>query len=120
MLRELAKTRQRENEPKRRWFFCHELDLVVWQQTDQAIYAFQLAYNKHRHEAVFCWHQRRGFEHYRVDDGERLPGENRTPIFSAVARLDAAALQTRFLALAEEVPPEIVQFVQARLQEYDH
>lgn len=45
MLRELANVRQVAGEPRRRWFFCHEIDLVLFED-EQGICAFQLAYDK--------------------------------------------------------------------------
>ena len=30
MLREILITKQRKNEPRRRWFYSNELELIVW------------------------------------------------------------------------------------------
>ena len=45
--------------------------------------AFQLAYERTRHERVLSWSQTRGFRHSRVDSGESEPFDNRTPLLIA-------------------------------------
>ena len=82
MLRELPNVKQVAGEPKRRWFFCHEIDLVVWEDEDGNVCGFQLAYDKHRNEHSFSWNKDRGFAHY-VDDGEPSASVNNTPFLYA-------------------------------------
>jgi len=66
MLRELANVRQVAGEPRRRGFFCHEIDLVLFED-EQGICAFQLAYDKPRRERSLSWQRQGGFRHYLVD-----------------------------------------------------
>lgn len=117
MLSELLNVRQVAGEPKRRWFFCQELDLVVW-EADGAICGFQLAYDKHRHEHSISWRQERGFAHYGVDDGEPMAGVNSTPLLYANGPFKRDHVLKRFLALSLEMPRDIVTFVEGKLLEY--
>jgi hypothetical protein len=111
MLRELPDVPQIAGEPRRRWFFCQELDLVVWEDVGGTIRGFQLAYDKHRAERSICWRQGCGFAHYAVDGGESRAGENRTPLLVADGPFQREQVLPRFLALAGEVPDGIVAFV---------
>jgi len=60
MLSELHNVRQIAGEPKRRWFLCDEIDLVVWEDDDEAICSFQLAYDKCHNEHCISWQKNRG------------------------------------------------------------
>jgi len=74
MLREIPSTRQREGEPRRRWFTDAHMDLTVWQDGDGALVAFQLAYDKGEGEHALEWRREGGLRHHRVDDGEAETG----------------------------------------------
>lgn len=119
MLQEIRDVRQIAGEPKRRWFFCHEMDLVLWEEENGAICGFQLAYDKHKNEHALTWHQDRGFVHYVVDDGEPTANVNATPLLYSTDAFDRERVLRQFLALSGEIPPEISRFVQARLHEFD-
>jgi hypothetical protein len=118
MLRELRNVQQVRGEPTRRWFYCHEVDLVVWENTDGTIAGFQLAYDKHRNEHSVAWNRERGFSHYVVDDGEPMAGVNDTPFLYANGPIDYGRAIAQFSAVAAEVPDEIASFVMARLGEF--
>lgn len=119
MLRELRNVQQVSGEAKRRWFFCHDLDLVVWQDDSGAISGFQLAYDKHKGEHSISWRRDRGYSHYVVDDGEPMAGVNDTPFLYADGPFRRDRVLDQFLALASDVPADIVGFVAARLREFD-
>lgn len=116
MLKEIRDVRQIEGEPKRRWFFCHAIDLVVWEEENRAICGFQLAYDKHKNEHALTWHKGRGFAHYVVDDGEPTANVNATPLLYTTDSFDSERVLMQFLALAAEIPGEISAFVQAKLR----
>lgn len=118
MLRELPNVMQVPGEPRRRWFFCDELDLVVWIE-DGTIRAFQLAYDKHRNEHSLEWDRQRGFTHYVVDDGEPFAGIDSTPMLYANGPFDGARVRDRFLEKAAGVPDEIAAFVERKLRVLD-
>ena len=119
MLRELKKVQQVTGEPKRRWFFAHELDLVVWEEEDGSVSGFQLAYDKHRNEHSISWQKDRGYSHYVVDDGEPVAGANHTPFLYMDGPFESHRVLELFLATSSEVPANIVACVEARLREFD-
>ena len=118
MLRELPATRQVPGEKMRRWFFCHELDLVVWFDHAGHPVGFQLAYDKYRDEHSIAWHVDRGFRHYLVDEGDPLAGESETPLLYADGAFDAARVSDLFRSLSSDMPPPIAQFVMEKLSAY--
>jgi hypothetical protein len=118
MLMELRKVRQVAGEDRRRWFFCHDLDLVVWEDEGGTITGFQLAYDRHRNEHSLSWQQDRGFAHYAVDDGEPRAGVDATPCLYPDGPFEQDRVLALFLAVSAEVPATIVTFVEARLREF--
>jgi len=117
MLREIVKTKQHPGEPKRRWFYSHEQDLYVWHNESGEIISFQLCYAKHRNERALYWKAGAGYSHLRVDDGESSAFSNDSPILIADGVFDGAEVLNRFHVLAATLPPDIVEFVAARIQE---
>lgn len=114
MLREIPGARQHPGEQKRRWFFCHEQDLYVWQDDNDQITAIQLCYGKPHSEHAFYWRSDRGFSHLRVDGDRRYA----TPFLVANGALVTGPLQEEFKRLGAELPEEIRKFVLDRLDEY--
>jgi hypothetical protein len=119
MLRELRNVQQVSGEPKRRWFFCYDIDLVVWEEEDGSIHGFQLAYDKHRNEHSLSWNKERGFSHYVVDDGESIAGVNNTPFLYANGPFKRDRALNLFLTMSSEVPADIVTFVEAKLRGFN-
>lgn len=118
MLRELPDTPQVPGEPPRRWFFCHEIDLVVWFDAVGGPCAFQLAYDKYGGERSIAWKAERGFRHFRVDDGEGGALSNDTPFLYADGPFPRDRVLDRFLALSAELPADIAGFVARKLREF--
>lgn len=118
MLREIPNVQQVPGEPRRRWFFSHEQDLLVWFGEGGAPVAFQLAYGKYRNEKALRWKAGKGFTHEAVDDGENAGVVKEAAILVADGYFDATGVLERFVELSTEVPPEIVDFVRARLAEH--
>ncbi len=121
MLRELKKVQQVIGEPRRRWFFAHEIDLVVWEDGDGdgAISGFQLAYDKHRNEHSISWQKDRGYSHYVVDDGEPVAGANHTPFLYMDGPFKSDRVLELFLSMSAEVPANIVACVETKLREFN-
>jgi len=119
MLRELQNTKQVEGELPRKWYFSHDLDLVVW--FDQAGFpcAFQLAYDKYKGEHSIAWHDERGYSHYAVDDGESRAGNFETPLLYANGPFKRDAVLEKFLGLSGELPLPVVEFVEEKLRKYN-
>jgi hypothetical protein len=118
MLQEINAARQIPGELYRRWFFSAEQDLVVWYDADVNIVGFQLAYNKNRQERSIYWKAGRGFSHHDVDDGEDSPFKSNTPLLTIDGAFDRDSVLQEFLQLAQELPEEIMAFVNNKLREY--
>src|SRR5262249_52903563 len=70
---EFENVRQIPGEPRRRWFTCEDLELVVWCDESDAPIGFQLCYKNGGSEYAFTWKPECGFSHKRIDDGEQCP-----------------------------------------------
>lgn len=116
-MREIRDVEQVPGEPRRRWFFSHEQDLLVWLGEDGAPVAFQLAYGKYRHERALRWKAGKGFAHDAVDDGEQ-DARKAAAVLVPDGYFDANKVLARFTELAVALPPDIVAFVSAKLKEH--
>lgn len=119
MLRELPNTKQVEGELLKKWYFCNELDLVVWFGLTGAPCAFQLAYDKYDGEHSISWHHEIGYHHYAVDDGERKAGCFGTPLLYADGPFKRDAVLERFLALSSQLPHSVAVLVAEKLREFN-
>ncbi len=111
ILREVSNAYQVPGEARRRWFFSHEMDVLVWFDEDDNPIGFELGYGKYRDERAIRWKTTLGFAHYRVDDGEGLGLGSGSPLLVADGVFDAARVLKRFGELSTEVPSEIAEFV---------
>lgn len=118
MLLEIRNVEQVPGEPRRRWFFSHEQDLLIWFEDDGKPVAFQLSYGKYRNEHAIRWKAERGFDHYSVDDGESGALTNDAPILVADGVFPASRVLKRFNELSAEMPRDIAEFIAARLREH--
>lgn len=118
MLREMPNTQQVAGEPRRIWYFCHDLDLVVWFDEDDAPCAFQLAYDKYRGEHSIAWDATKGYRHYRVDDGEGAGFSSQTPFLYANGPFQRDPVLEQFIALSAELPVAVVELVTGKLREF--
>lgn len=110
--------RQIADEPRRRWFFSHRQDLVVWYDATDAIVGFQLAYDKYRRERAISWKAGLGYRHHAVDDGEQSPLRNDTPLLAQDGPFDHTQVLAEFREIAAELPRDIADFVENRLQQF--
>lgn len=116
-MREIPDVQQVPGEPRRRWFFSHEQDLIVWFGEDGAPVGFQLSYGKYRNERALRWKTGKGFTHDAVDDGEAGVVKE-AAILVEDGYFDANKVLARFLELSAEMPPDVVAFVSARLRDH--
>ena len=117
MLRELSGVQQIKGEPMRRWFYDHEIDLVIWQDDAGEIISFQLAYDKTLNEHSLFWHRERGTKHDVVDDGEGEGLSKRTPFLNLNRAADCDRVLAKFLTLSGGIQHEITNFVATQLRE---
>lgn len=118
MLLEVRNVQQVLGEPRRRWFFSHEQDLLVWFSDDGTLVAFQLSYGKYRDEHAIRWKAGHGFTHHRVDDGEAGALTSDAPLLTPGGVFEASRVLKQFRELSAHMPREISDFVAARLQEH--
>jgi hypothetical protein len=119
MLRELPNTKQVPGESMRKWYFCKELDLVVWFDLAGVPCAFQLAYDNYGDEHSISWHHERGYHHYVVDDGQRKGGSFETPLLYANGPFKRDEVLEKFLTLSDQLPPSITEVVVEKLREFN-
>lgn len=119
LLREIRNVRQIAGEPRRRWFGCEDLDLIVWYDESGELSSFQLCYDKLRSERALTWEPAAGLQHMAVDDGEG-PGlrHKASPILVEDGYFDAKRIGERFAQAAAGLPAEIVEFVAAKLRHH--
>lgn len=116
MLGELKAVSQDKTDPgRRRWFADEEMDLIVWYTEAGGLDGFQLCYDKTGDEHAFTWKTRGGLVHTRIDAGEDLPSDNRTPILVPDGLVPLGRVLGEFKARAAELEPDLVRFVCAKL-----
>lgn len=116
-LLEITHVRQVAGEDRRRWFSCPGMDLVVWYDSEGAISAFQLCYDKLHRERAITWKAGdSGITHAAVDDGESWPLNHKsTPILVPDGEWNAADVLARFHAVAAALPDDLAAFVARQL-----
>lgn len=119
MLKEVSDVRQVEGGRPRRWFQSGDEDLIVWYGEDGSIYGFQLCYDRKKDERALTWMQGKGYSHNRIDSGEdhamRYKG---SPLLVADGKFDASEIAGRFLEVSGDLPPEMRDFVLAKIAVY--
>lgn len=117
-MNEYINVRQIPGDPKRRWFYSDDFDLIVWFSDDQSIAGFELCYDKERNAHSIEW-KTGGFRHMAVDDGERRPGKHKaTPILVPDGSFDAMRVYTAFLEASKLLPEEIASHVLLVLEQH--
>nr|CAP48933.1 putative integron gene cassette protein [uncultured bacterium] len=116
MLQEYRDVKQLPGEVERRWFYCDDLDLIVWQNDSGSICGFHLCYDKKTDEKAIVWHETSGYSHYKVDSGEdhskRLKA---TPILLSDGIFEAERITLLFSSEANNIDPMLSSFVHAKL-----
>jgi hypothetical protein len=117
MLQEM-KVKQVEGDLKRRWFADDYFDLIVWLDDGGSIHGFQLCYDKQRDERAMTWTRDHGYAHNRIDSGEDLPTENRSPILVADGVFQKDDIGSRFEKSSEGLEPEIRDLVLEKVRAF--
>ena len=117
MLQKIRGVRQDEVSRERHWFQDDFFDLFVWTDGAGAFVAFQLCYDRAHRERVLAWTQDQGFLHRRIDDGERTPLKNMSPILVADGEFDAARVTAEFTRRALQLDGTLREFILARIAE---
>ncbi len=119
MMYEYTKTQQVPNEPFRRWFGDEYFDLIIWYNTDESFYGFQLCYDRTFDERALTWKADKGFSHQKVDSGAR---DSLTPILvsdkTSSDMFDAQKIMKKFQEHSKEIDSGIVMFVSEKILDY--
>ncbi len=116
---EWAGVRQIPGEPRRRWFFSEEFDLIVRLDNNGEFIGFELCYDKTRSEHALLWNKSGGFSHMGVDDGEHRMGRHKqTPIMVANGTIDFPRLYSTFLEECPTLPEDVAGFVLRTLEQH--
>jgi hypothetical protein len=119
MLREYLNVRQIPGESKRRWFSDEYFDLIVWLDEKENIVGFQLCYDILRGHRALTWHNKMGFSHHRVDDGESRPGKLKaTPVLVPNGHFEYKKIAKRFKKESRNIEERIATFVYEKLLQY--
>lgn len=120
VLYEIEKIKSYENEPKRRWFFNHDIDLTVWFDDSDRIIGFQLCYDKPGNPHAVTWWEKSGYHHHEVDDGEKtgVLSSKGIPILLADGVFEKDKIAGLFFEKSREIDPAISTFVHDRLLHY--
>ena len=120
MLYEIEGIKSYENEPKRRWFFDHDIDLTVWFDEAERIVGFQICYDKLENPRAFTWWQKTGYHHHKIDDGERLETTARKgiPILILDGPFNKKKIATLFKQKSKEIDRDIAFFVYDRIAQF--
>jgi hypothetical protein len=115
---EFGNVRQIPGEPRRRWFACQDLELVVWGDESVNPVGFQLCYKDGNSEYALTWNPQGGLTHKIIDDGEQRPGKYKaTPILARNAPFSPKLISERFAQVSGGLPLELAEFVREKLRE---
>lgn len=103
----------------RRWISDDYFDLIVWYTRNDAVYGFQLCYDKPGWERALTWVSRRGFSHTAVESGEEDAEANRTPLLVADGSFPATKVKREFRRRAIELPSELRELVISKIAEFE-
>ena len=102
----------------RRWLNDDFFDLIIWYRPDDAIYGFQLCYDKPYWERALTWMSDRGFTHMQVDSGEQVYPPNQTPILVPDGSFPADKVLHEFTRRGNALPLEVRQLITDKISEF--
>ena len=118
VLEEEKTVKQHSGEKKRRWFRDKYFDLIVWYESEDDIYGFQLCYDISQNEHALTWKQDKGFLHEKIDTGEHLPFKNLTPILLPDGVFPAEYIVKRFSEESKKMEESVRKIVIEKLKVY--
>lgn len=102
----------------RRWFGDDYFDLIVWLDQQGEIAGFQLCYDVAGDEHALTWHEKTGFGHQRVDDGDLKRPFKAAPILVADGPCDSAAILRLFQERSSSMDEQVARFVLGKIEAY--
>ena len=119
MLREIRPVKQHKNEFFRRWFEDDFFDLIVWYDERRKFSGFQLCYQKARDEHALTWLEGKGYDHHRIDSGERSVWETKSPVLAAALGFPREQIIENFIERSSGLEREVVEYVVQKIEAYD-
>jgi hypothetical protein len=116
-MKEFSQVRQIPGEPRRRWFYSDDFDLVIWFNDDGSPTGFELCYDKRTLQRAVRWDSQHGLQTRVVDEGEERPGKHKaTPLLlTDVDLLDLPRVRSAFAAESPSLPRAVADCVQQAL-----
>ncbi len=127
MLRELENVSQHKGEPRRRWFYCQAMDLIVWVDEGGMPTGLQLSYEDSGElsgelsgqRKLLTWLKASGYSHDTLDEGEDRPFRYKmSPVAVPDGVFDHVEVLGRFMAESKEMDNDIREFVAEKLREF--
>jgi hypothetical protein len=106
----------------RRQFVNKYFDIYLWFESDRrSLFGFQICYSKGIDEHAFTWTKAKGYQHNRIDDGDRPSsslGYKMAAVLEPNGIFDAKAIAQRFLQNLGIVDRKIAYLIYTKLMEY--
>lgn len=117
MLAEIKDARQIMGEGFRRWFRDQDHDLIVWyeDESQQRMEGFQFCYNTRDLEHALTWTRSHGYQHHRVDEGDRPQAARMSPILVQDGVFDADYVCSVFKSVARDLDFGLVEIVSKKI-----
>lgn len=119
MLQKIRSVRQDDPSRTRDWFQDDFFDLFVWSEASGTVVAFQLCYDRLKHERVLAWSSDGGFLHRRIDDGEHTPIKNMSPILVTDGRFVSGVLAAEFDERTTNLDSAVRKFIALKIAQAD-
>ena len=119
MLYEIKGVSQDSTTYKKRWFFDHVIDLLIWSDIKNEIAGFQLCYDKLKNPHALTWFKDKGYRHNRIDFREDKIGRRRgSPILMADGKFEGDRIAEDFYRQSRNIDKWISKFVYEKIQGY--
>ena len=119
MLTEFIGVRQIPGEGFRRWFHDDIFDLIVFYPSTlkEFIEGFQLCYRTNNEERVLSWNKGGGYQHNKIDDGEKEPYSSKmSPVLVKDGVFKSDDVLGLFLTSSLKIDPIIREEVKTHIQ----
>jgi hypothetical protein len=119
MLYEIKEVNQDTLAYQKRWFFDHEIDLLLWLDKNNEIAGFQLCYDKPDNPHALTWFKDKGYRLNRIDFREDKIGRRRgSPILLADGKFERDRIAKEFLRLSRDLDSWVSTFVYEKIQDF--
>jgi hypothetical protein len=118
VLVEIKQVKQFKDEGYRRWFMDRYFDLIVWYDDYGKIKGFQMCYDKDNMERSLTWNQKGGFQHNKIDSGEKPGHAKMTPILVSDGLFSKNEIAERFKKESKKIDKKVAAFVYEKILTY--